>query len=140
MQIDLCGQFFDKFLRQSLNLKSVTFMIRHTRGILIFHLSALHESVRSEHFEGHYSKLKLLSKNISVMFGYNVPVKCWHKFYVSLTVHLDVILVNDKLNALFLNVFISTLLHVSSSKCSSSGGPTCLNTPSGITRYGSKRV
>ena len=43
------------------------------------------------------------------------------------------ILVNDKLDALFLNVFISTPLHVSSSKCSSSGGPTCIITPSGIT-------
>ena len=47
--------------------------------------------------------------------------------------HLDVILVNDQLDALFLNVFISTPLHVSSSKCSSSGRPTCINTPSGIT-------
>ena len=43
------------------------------------------------------------------------------------------ILVNDQLEALFFNVFISTPLHVSSSKCSSSGGPTCINTPSGIT-------
>ena len=39
------------------------------------------------------------------------------KFYVLLTVHLDVILVNDQLDALFLNVFISAPLHVSSSKC-----------------------
>ena len=54
-------------------------------------------------------------------------------FYILLTVHLDVILVNDQLDALFLNVFISTPLHVSSGKCSSSGGPTCINTPSGIT-------
>ena len=56
-------------------------------------------------------------------------------FYVLLTVllHLDVILVNDQLDALFFNVFISTPLHVSSSKCSSSGGPTCINTPSGMT-------
>ena len=56
-----------------------------------------------------------------------------HVFYVLLTVHFDVILVNDQLDALFLNVFISTPLHVSSSKCSSSGGPTYINTPSGIT-------
>ena len=63
------------------------------------------------------------------------------KFYVLLTVqHLDVNLVNDQLNALVSNVFISTCLHVSSSKCSSSGGPTCINTPSGITHSGSKRV
>ena len=54
-------------------------------------------------------------------------------FYILLTVHLDVILVNDQLDALFFNVFISTPLHVSSSKCSSSGGPTCINTPCGIT-------
>ena len=49
-------------------------------------------------------------------------------------------LVNDQLDALFLNVFISTPLHVSSSKCSSSGGPTCINTPSGVTHSGNKRV
>ena len=56
------------------------------------------------------------------------------KFYVLLTVqHLDVILVNDQLEALFFIVFISTPLHVSSSKCSSSGGPACINTPPGIT-------
>ena len=42
------------------------------------------------------------------------------------------ILVNDQLDAFFFNVFISTPLHVSSSKYSSSGGPTCINTPSGI--------
>ena len=42
-------------------------------------------------------------------------------------------LVNDQLDALFSNVSISTPLHVSSSKCSSSGGPTFINTPSGIT-------
>ena len=53
---------------------------------------------------------------------------------------LNFILVNEQLDALFLSVFISTPLHVSSSKCSSSGGPTCINTPSGITHSGSKRV
>ena len=63
------------------------------------------------------------------------------KFYILLTMqHLDITLVNDQLDALFLNVFISTPLHVSSSKCLSSGGPTCINTPSGITQSGSKRV
>ena len=31
------------------------------------------------------------------------------KFYILLTVHLDVILVNDQLDAFFLNVFISCL-------------------------------
>ena len=30
-------------------------------------------------------------------------------FYILLTVHLDVILVNDQLDALFLNVFISLM-------------------------------
>ena len=54
-------------------------------------------------------------------------------YYILLTVHLDVLLVNDQLDALFLSVFISKPLHVSSSKCSSSGGSTCINTPSGIT-------
>ena len=62
-------------------------------------------------------------------------------FYVLLTVqHLDVILVNDQLDALFFNVFISTPLHVSSSKSPSTGGPACINTPSGITHSGSNRV
>ena len=55
-------------------------------------------------------------------------------------VSCDLILVNDQLDALFFNVFISTPLHVSSSKCLSSGGPTCINTPSGVTHSGSKRV
>jgi hypothetical protein len=41
-------------------------------------------------------------------------------------VHLDAILGNDQLDALFLNVFIFMPLHVSSSKCSSSGGPNCI--------------
>ena len=64
-------------------------------------------------------------------------IYCVVFFYIFLTVlHLDVILVNDQLDALFLNVFISTPLHVSNSKCSSSGGPTCINTPSGITHSG----
>jgi hypothetical protein len=31
------------------------------------------------------------------------------KFYILLTLHLEVILVNDQLDALFLNVFISCL-------------------------------
>ena len=51
-------------------------------------------------------------------------------------------LVNNQLDALFLNVFIFTFspLHVSSSKCSSSGGSVCINTPSGTTYSGSKIV
>ena len=51
-------------------------------------------------------------------------------------VEVRIILVNGQLDALFLNVFISTPLHVSSSKCSSPGGSTCINTPSGITHSG----
>jgi hypothetical protein len=39
----------------------------------------------------------------------NHSIKLISKFYVLLTVHLDVILVNDQLDALFLNVFISRL-------------------------------
>jgi hypothetical protein len=58
------------------------------------------------------------------------------EFYVLLTVHLDAILGNDQLDALFLNVFIFIPLHVSSSMCSSSGGPNCINTSSGITHSG----
>jgi hypothetical protein len=49
---------------------------------------------------------------------------------------INSILGNDKLHALFLNVFIFMPLHVSSSKCSSSGGPNCINTSSGITHSG----
>ena len=67
-----------------------------------------------------------------VMCRWQEGTTFWKNF-VLLTVHLDVILVNDQLDALFSNVFISTPLHVSSSKCSSSGGPTFINTPSGIT-------
>jgi hypothetical protein len=33
----------------------------------------------------------------------------FHKFYILLTVHLDIFLVNDQLDALFLNAFISCL-------------------------------
>jgi hypothetical protein len=33
----------------------------------------------------------------------------FQEFYILLTVHLDVIVVNDQLDALFLNVFISCL-------------------------------
>jgi hypothetical protein len=55
--------------------------------------------------------------------------------YVLLTVHLDAILGNDQLDAIFLNVFFMPL-HVSSSKCSSPGGPNYINTSSGITNSG----
>jgi hypothetical protein len=34
---------------------------------------------------------------------------CSRQFYILLTVHLDLILVNDQLDAIFLNVFISCL-------------------------------
>ena len=51
----------------------------------------------------------------------------------NVSLFLRTILANDQLDALPLNVFISTPLLVSSSKCSSSGGPICINTPSGIT-------
>jgi hypothetical protein len=57
------------------------------------------------------------------------------EFYILLTVHLDVILVNDQLDALFLMYFF----HASTCfehKCSSSGGPNGINTSSGITRSG----
>jgi hypothetical protein len=42
-------------------------------------------------------------------FGYKVIEYKMCEFYILLTVHLDVILVNDQLDALFLNVFISCL-------------------------------
>jgi hypothetical protein len=40
---------------------------------------------------------------------FNLEVKVVFIFYILLTVHLDVILVNDQRDALFLNVFISCL-------------------------------
>jgi hypothetical protein len=39
----------------------------------------------------------------------NKKIKFLAEFYILLTVHLDVILVNAQLDALFLNVFISCL-------------------------------
>jgi hypothetical protein len=48
------------------------------------------------------------------------------KSTVKPNVIFDSILGNDQLDALFLNVFMH--LHVSSSNCSSSGGPNCINT------------
>ena len=55
--------------------------------------------------------------------------------FILLTVHLDVILVNNQLDAPFSKCiyFYFTPLHVSSSKRSSSGGSVCINTPSGTT-------
>ena len=55
-------------------------------------------------------------------------------FNVSLTAHLDIILVNIQLDALFFNVFFIyfTSLHVSSTQCSSSGELNCINTASVI--------
>jgi hypothetical protein len=49
-----------------------------------------------------------LTKMISFVYNY-VNNMCNSEFHILLTVHLDVILVNDQLDALFLNVFISCL-------------------------------
>jgi hypothetical protein len=59
-------------------------------------------------------------------------------FYVQQKFHT--FLGNEQLDALFLNVFIFMPLHVSSSKCPSSGGQNCINTSSGITHSGNKIV
>jgi hypothetical protein len=101
-----------------------------------FFLSALREQfwefrltnriTRSTHIRG-----LTIPYNWKVLFGI---------FYILLTVHLDAILGNDQLDALFLNVFIFMPLRVSSSKCSSSGGPNGVNTSSGITHSGNKIV
>ena len=63
----------------------------------------------------------------------SIPTHVFMAWFV--TDHKDIctFLVNDQLDALFFNVFISTPLHVSSSKCLSSGGPTCINKLSSIT-------
>jgi hypothetical protein len=55
------------------------------------------------------------------------------KFYISLTVQLGIILVNNKLDALFsIYLFISLLYMFRATQCSSSGGSNCINTSSGI--------
>jgi hypothetical protein len=56
------------------------------------------------------------------------------EFYILLTVHLDVILANDQLD-----YFLMYLFHASTCfehKCSSSGGPNCINASSGMTHSG----
>ena len=55
-------------------------------------------------------------------------------YAIAATIYL--MLVNNQLDALFskcIYFFYFTPLHVSSSKCSSSGGSVCINTPSGTT-------
>jgi hypothetical protein len=54
------------------------------------------------------------------------------KFYVSLTVHLGIIPVNNQLDALFEYIYFFNSLHVSSTQCSSSGETNCINTSSGM--------
>jgi len=54
-------------------------------------------------------------------------------FYISLTVHLDIILVSNQLDALFsMYLFISLLYMFWATQCSSSGEWNCINTSSGI--------
>ena len=54
-------------------------------------------------------------------------------FYMSLTVHLGIILVNNQLHALFsMYLFISPLYMFWATQCSSSGESNCINTSSGI--------
>ena len=54
-------------------------------------------------------------------------------FYISLAVHLGVIIVNNQLDALFsMYLFISLLYVFRATQCSSSGDSNCINTSSGI--------
>jgi hypothetical protein len=81
-----------------------------------------------------------LASNKTEKLGSKLCIAC--SLYLSETKpddnHTNSILGNGQRDALFLNVFILCLymLHVSSSKCSSSGGPNCINTSSGITHSG----
>ena len=55
------------------------------------------------------------------------------KFYISLTVHLGMIIFNNQLHALFsIYLFISLLCMFRATQCSSSGESNCINTSSGI--------
>ena len=54
-------------------------------------------------------------------------------FYISLAVHLGIILVTNQLDALFsMSLFISLLYMFRATQCSSSGKSNCINTSSGI--------
>jgi hypothetical protein len=64
---------------------------------------------------------KMLRKDISSLF------------YISLTVHLSIILVNNQLDTLFsMYLIISPLYMFRATQCSSSGESNCINTSSGI--------
>jgi hypothetical protein len=54
----------------------------------------------------YYSPILMVNYGKVVVWNF---IKELHVFYILLTVHLDVILVNDLLDALFFNVFISCL-------------------------------
>ena len=55
------------------------------------------------------------------------------KFYISLAVHLGIILVNNQIDALFQCVYLLSLLYMfRAAKCSSSEESNCVNTSSGI--------
>jgi len=55
------------------------------------------------------------------------------EFYISLSMHLRIILVNNQPDALFsMYVFISLLYMFRATQCSSSGESNCINTLSGI--------
>ena len=56
-------------------------------------------------------------------------------FYISLTVHLGIILVNKQLEAHFSKYLFSSLLYMfRATQCSSSGESNCINTSSGTLR------
>ena len=70
--------------------------------------------------------MRALMSNLVDNTNKGTSIKIYTVTYNPVTLrHISIlILVNDQLDALFFNVFISTPIHVSSSKCSSSGGPT----------------
>jgi hypothetical protein len=73
-----------------------------------------------------YFKFAYFSKLCRENLLFNTRVTLHEEFYILLTVHLDAIMGNDQLDALFL-MYLFMPLHVSSSKCLSSGGPNCIN-------------
>jgi hypothetical protein len=91
----------------------------------LFEAGSKHLKFHVEVFRGYFRE-KLAAFQVRIIF----------LFYILLTVHLDVILVNDQPDALLLNVFISCLYMFRANKCSSSGGPTCVNNSYGITHSG----
>ena len=74
----------------------------------------------------------IIKSNITHSYCCDV-IQVFLNFYISLTAHLGIILVNNQLDALFsMYLFISLLYVFRGTQCSSSGETNCVNTSSGI--------